>query len=113
AVPEAEAALHRALQASHIQLTLVGHTQAVGAVHCRAGGARLLTSSQDGTAKIWDAATGAVLLTVGDGEKYGSVNDAALSPDGKRLVTGHDDHTVRVWDANSGSELLTLTGHAD
>lgn len=112
-VPEAEAALHRALQASHIQLTLAGHTQAVSAVHFSADGSRLLTASQDGTAKVWDAATGATLLTVGDIQKYGAVNDAAFSPDGKRLVTGHDDQTARVWDATSGQQLLTLTGHAD
>jgi WD40 repeat protein/transcriptional regulator with XRE-family HTH domain len=112
-VPEAEDALHRALQTSHIQLTLAGHTQSVGAVQFSADGTRLLTASQDGTARVWDAATGATLLTVGDGQKYGAVNVAAFSPDGKRLVTGHDDHTARVWDAVSGRELLTLTGHTD
>ena len=70
----------------------------------------------DGTAKIWDAASGQGLLTLRvtlSGYK-GQVNSVSFSPDGKRLATGSGDKTVKIWDAASGKVLLTLlaVGHA-
>jgi WD40 repeat protein len=65
----------------------------------------------DKTAKIWDARTGAELLTL-KGHIHG-VRSASFSDDGTRVVTGSGDWTARVWDAKTGAELLTLEGHTD
>ncbi|HET9223287.1 MAG TPA: hypothetical protein VFO07_12330, partial [Roseiflexaceae bacterium] len=73
-------------------------------------GRQLLTGGDDGTARLWDAASGAPLLTL-EGHT-GSVMAAAWSPDGRQLLTGGDDGTARLWDAASGAPLLTLEGHA-
>jgi WD40 repeat protein len=74
-------------------------------------GQRVVTSSNDHTARIWDAATGKLLATLeghGDG-----LRSAAFSPDGQRVVTGSADHTARLWDATTGKLLATIEGHTD
>src|SRR5207249_212732 len=50
-------------------------------------GGRLLTAGWDPSAKIWDAATGALVKTLPHGD---SVSYAAFSPDGKKVVTCGD-----------------------
>ncbi len=72
-------------------------------------GTRVVTACHDGTAKIWDTATGAELLTL---RGHGSwVWHAVFSPDGRRVATGSRDATAKIWDAATGEELMTLTGH--
>jgi WD40 repeat protein/transcriptional regulator with XRE-family HTH domain len=108
---EAESALHSAVQASRVKLTL-DHGAGVWSIAYSPDGTRLATASGDETVKIWDAATGQELLsfsTLGAGfvdEPY-----IRFSPDGTRLASVHDDMTVRIWDAASGEELLRLSGY--
>ena len=65
---------------------------------------------QDGTIKVWDAATGTELVTLRGHE--GGISWAAFSPDGQRIVSsGHRDETIKIWDAATGTELKTLRGH--
>jgi WD40 repeat protein len=71
---------------------------------------RIVTGSEDDTARVWDAANGTNLLILKG--HFGWVMSAAFSPDGQRLVTGSYDRTAKVWDAAVGRELLTLRGHA-
>ena len=68
-----------------------------------------MTAGVDGTARIWDAATGQELLQLRG--HTGTVFWAAYSPDGKTIVTGGQDQTARVWDAATGEQLRQLTGH--
>jgi WD40 repeat protein len=63
-------------------------------------GTRLLTTSDDGTVRIWDAATGQPQLTLTD--HTDGVSGGAWSPDGTRLLTTSYDGTVRIWDAATG-----------
>jgi WD40 repeat protein len=72
---------------------------------------RLLSGSDDNTAKVWDTATGRCLRTL-EGHQ-GGVGSVAWSPDGSRLLSGSYDNTARLWDAATGRCLLTLTGHQD
>jgi hypothetical protein len=111
-LPEAESALHRAVQTSRVELTLRGHTDVLWSAVFSPDGTRIATASADGTARIWDATTGKELLTV-KGSAYGSVWYAAFSPDGKLLATAGEDKIARIWDATSGEELFTLLGHLD
>ena len=52
-------------------------------------GSKLLTGSFDDAAKLWNAKTGQLLLT----------------------LSGHTSGVFGVWDAETGQPLLTLTGH--
>ena len=67
-------------------------------------GARLVTASDDKTARVWDPATGReVLVLIGHSRVLTS---AAFSLDGRRIVTSSNDRTARVWDAVTGQQLL-------
>ncbi|MCL4298629.1 MAG: protein kinase [Anaerolineae bacterium] len=107
---EAENALHQAVLASRVLLTLTGHTDDLRGIDFSPDGTRLATASWDGTAKVWDAASGQELLTLsGHADR---VNRVVFSPDGTRLATNSFDDTIKIWDAASDQELYTLlSGH--
>jgi WD40 repeat protein len=66
-------------------------------------GRAVLTGSQDGAARLWDAATG---RTLGPPlEHQGPVEAVAFSPDGRAVLTGSQDKTARLWDAATGRPL--------
>ncbi len=109
---QAEEALHRALQTSRIQRTLVGHTDIVEEVAYSPDGTLLATSGYGRTVRIWDIATGQERLTLpvtGDwSHRIAFHNDgtrlATLSP-GKNL----ESLIVTIWDVVSGRELSVHT----
>jgi WD40 repeat protein len=55
----------------------------------------LATCSQDGTTKVWDASSGAELLTLRG--HAGVVSGCAFSPDGTHLATAGNDGTARIY----------------
>lgn len=68
-------------------------------------GKRLVTTSEDCTARIWDVATGNLLAR--PLQQQGTIGFAAFSPDSRSyVVTASTDNTARVWNAESG-ELVT------
>jgi WD40 repeat protein len=90
---------------------LLGHGAGVRSAAFSPDGLRIVTGSNDTTARIWDSRTGLSLVALsGHG---GAVTAAAFSPDGRRVVTASDDKTARIWDAETGQLLLTLSGHGD
>ncbi len=91
-------------------LTLRGHSEWLLSACYSPDGLRVVTASNDKTAKIWDAETGAEMLTLRG--HSGVVNSASFSPDGSRVITASQDKTAKVWDAKTGAELLSLKGHS-
>ncbi len=63
-------------------------------------GRRLVTAGGDGTARVWDVATGSALTPALPHD--GPVNRAGFRNDGARLVTASEDGIVRVWDLDAG-----------
>ena len=111
-LPEAEDALRRALQASRIELTLRGHTADIWSAVFSPDGTRIATASDDGTARVWNATSGAELFSV-HGSDSGTVWSAVFSPDGKILATTGQDKKVRLWDASTGEPVKTFLGHQE
>ncbi len=97
---EAETALRRALAASHLQWVFRGHKDWVNAVRFDAAGTSVVTAASDGTARIWDVASGRERVVL-DGHRN-QVVDAGFDPAGRVVVTSSTDGTVRLWDAASG-----------
>ncbi len=93
----------------YFRLAFAGHTDTVTSAAFSPDGTRVVTASSDGTARVWDAKTGATLATLSG--HTGAVHSAAFSPDGTRVVTASWDKTARVWDATTGAALATLSGH--
>lgn len=90
-------------------LPLTGHTGAVLAVAISADGKRIVSGGQDGTVKVWDAATGRAEQTLMGHSR--AVFGVAISADGRHIVSGSHDHTIKVWNADTGEEEGTLVGH--
>jgi WD40 repeat protein/tRNA A-37 threonylcarbamoyl transferase component Bud32 len=87
-------------------VTMHGHTQAIMTARLDRDGRRVVTGSRDSTVKIWDAATGALILDFS--RHRGVVRDVAFSADGSTVVSMSADRTARVWDTTSGVERAVL-----
>ena len=95
---------------------LGGHSRWVSEVAWSPDGHHILTGSEDGAARIWDATTGDNTLTL---THTSWVTAVAWSPDGHHILTGSIGGAARVWegiaciwDAATGDNTLTLT-HTD
>ncbi len=79
-------------------------------------GTRLVSSSDDGTARVWDAKTG-VQISAFNNHKASAGGDevwvwnAGFNDDGTRAVSASGDLTARVWKVRTGEELAVLSGH--
>lgn len=107
---EADTAIRQALYHRGRTLSLVtGHDAAVWHLAWDPTGDRFATAGDDGTARIWNVASGGELLILTGHQA--PVWHVAWNTSGNRLLTASDDGTARVWDTASGRELLILTGH--
>ncbi len=87
--------------------TLV-HTDRVNDVVFSAGGALVATASTDGTARIWESATGDL---VADLRGHGAaVESIAFSSRGRYVTTVGADLTIRLWDL--GAERTLRGSHS-
>jgi WD40 repeat protein len=79
-------------------LLLSGHSLLVRALGFLPGGELLLTAGMDGTARLWDANTGAERRAFDWG--IGKVRAAAIAPDGLTCAAGGDRGQIVVWDVD-------------
>lgn len=87
-----------------------GHEGDVHGVAFSGDGARLASTSADGTVRVWDVASGEELACL-RGHREASWG-VAFFPDGERLVSASWDRTVRLWHVHGG-ELALLRGHRE
>jgi WD40 repeat protein len=106
--PEAEQALRRALEESHVTRTLRRHEGSVNEVAYNPDGTVLATASSDGTVRLTSPKDGRALGVIEPGE--GPVRGVIFSPNGTRLLTREDGETVQVWSLE-GDRLATLDGN--
>ncbi len=72
----------------------------------------LASGSMDGTARIWEAATGKLIRQLGaplaPSPEPPEMNCVAFSSDGKTIATGGWSGVVRFWDVETGKEIVRL-----
>jgi WD40 repeat protein len=88
--------------------TLRGHSS-VFAMAYSPDGRRILTGGGDGTARLWDAATGRLILCLAG--HHATVLALAFSADGQWIATGARSGEVVIWNARTGEVVDRLTGH--
>jgi WD40 repeat protein len=87
------------------------HREALTICQFSPDGRKLITSSRDNSARIWDVPSGKPVTDFLAHE--GVVNMGAISPDGQLAVTASKDQTARLWDATTGLPVSDSLKHAD
>jgi WD40 repeat protein len=90
--------------------TLYGHRGRISGMHFDSEGNRVLTSSQDGTAKLWDVGTGDLLVDIAVSD--GTVKEGYFFND-RFVVTVDDAGQVLLWRAATGKLLWRRTVDSD
>lgn len=91
------------------QLVIFQHYDKVNGARFSRGETRVLTWSNDNTAKIWDIATG---LQVGPTfEHDGRIRGAVLTQDENRMLTWSNDNTAKIWDVENGKQYGLALEH--
>jgi hypothetical protein len=79
------------------------HGDTILSVEFSRDGRFVITASADGTARVWETATG---KAVGEPLRHkGEVRSAKFSRDGRFVVTAGWDRTARVWEAATGKAV--------
>ena len=100
--PQAQSALRDALNVPAAVLSVLrGHEDQVERSSFSPDGSRVVTASDDGTARIWNPATGEARVLHALPAGAGAVLAARFTADGKQVLTGDENGAVRLW-TNSG-----------
>jgi WD40 repeat protein len=91
--PQAEDALRLAMS-QNLPYAVLIHDNNVTSLQFNPQADQLLTSSYDGTVRIWDSATGAESRRLQHRE---GVRTASFSPDGQKILTMTDNGQLSVW----------------
>jgi serine/threonine protein kinase len=87
--------------------TLTGHKKVVGCVAYSPDDRLLATASEDGTVKIWNTDSHALVTTLRGHSSC--VNKVAFAPDGTWLASSSCDHTVKIWDTRTFLETANFS----
>lgn len=91
--------LWRYAEKKSVPTVLVGHKRPVWGVGFGPGGETVHTVSSDGTARVWDAATGQQVKSFDWG--VGKLYAAAVAPDGLTCAAGTEDGRILLWDVDA------------
>ncbi|EMD38762.1 hypothetical protein CERSUDRAFT_92799 [Gelatoporia subvermispora B] len=89
---------------------LKNHNSPVTSICFAMNGLRLVSSSWDGTIRVWDAMTMTSKTEPPHGHKS-AVTCLAYSHDGVLVASGSIDKQIVVWDADAGASMQILEGH--
>jgi WD40 repeat protein len=101
-----EIRVHRARDGVRVA-ALTGHTDQVTTVGFDPAGARLASTAQDGTVRIWDVAarTAVRTLTPAEGSAF-----TAVYADDHTLVIGNSGPGIEIWDPTNGRRQWRVPG---
>jgi WD40 repeat protein/DNA-binding SARP family transcriptional activator len=113
----------RDLDTGAVLFVLEGHEHQVWALDVHDERNIAASGSRDGTARIWDLATGVAIRVIDtkasdrQSDLFPDTNmdvwSVRFSPDGSQLATTGEDGMVRIWDAATGEELIAVQAHTE
>ncbi len=86
------------------RLTLRGHTEIAWGVSWNADGTRVVSAANDGTLRIWEAASGAVRQVI----RTNADRSVDWSPNSNLIASGGFHGDIEIWQADSGEKLRSL-----
>ncbi|KAG8990923.1 hypothetical protein FRB94_013018 [Tulasnella sp. JGI-2019a] len=102
----------RTQQWSQILWTASKHSKCVNCIAVSPDSTTIVSGSDDGTLRLWDARTGAAIGRAMVGHSNW-VNCVAISPDSTIIISGSYDKTIRRWNARTGEAIgEVLVGHS-
>jgi eukaryotic-like serine/threonine-protein kinase len=97
------------VESGRIQQTLrTGHRGLNRSVSWAPDSARIASGSEAGAAKVWNASSGELLLSLAHDSE---VKQITFSPDGRRLATNSQGNRVTLLNATTGEVERTIQGH--
>lgn len=107
---EADASLLNALKRGFTKQIYLGHTDLLWSVDFSPDGKKMVTTSNDGTARLWDVATGKELSRFAPSARI--FTTAGFLPDGRSIVVGGPGDTLWLWDTETNREVRQYKGLA-
>lgn len=102
---------------------LEGHSSFVNCVRLSPDGLRIASASCDGTVRLSDVSTGAIIVTLpcaiaedvkSRSEKRADIHAVAFTPDGRNIATGSVDGLICFWDVKTGTYAnKPISAHSD
>ena len=89
--------------------TFRGHNGLVFSVDISPDEQMLVSSSQDGSAIIWEVSTGRIIKKI-EGEASGDLTTAKFSPCGGYVATALGQNFICIWNVGSWDKVKTLEG---
>ena len=94
---------------NRLLVELSGSAQGIWQAEFSPDETRIVTSGQDGKARVSEAATGKLLWEL---DHQGEVHTATFSPTGNLILTASTDKTATLWNAHTGTRARVLA-HQD
>ena len=87
---------------------LAGHKGLIPGLNFSPDGSMLASASWDGTARLWNTASGQLIASLR--AQLLGVNSVDFTQDGRRLAAGTGDGFIKLWNLENLQEVLTLRG---
>ncbi len=108
AIGDRRRVLHKLAQGQELQVLLKHEGPVIGAEFSE-DGSRIITWSQDGAARVWNAVTGEPLTLPMNHDS--DINAAKFSENELRILSRSNDGTARVWNTVTGEPLSLPIKH--
>ena len=105
---EVQSALYRAINFSPIRKYFKGHQDSIWSSAFHPDNTKVVTASDDRTARLFDVVTGDIINTL---PHDGAVNVVKVSPNGQWIVSGGNDATVKIWSGRTGELYSVFDEH--
>jgi WD40 repeat protein len=108
---ERPAILVRNLESGKIANVLLGHSGPVKAIAFSNDNTKVVSGSDDKTARVWDLNDAKFPELARFAEHTGSVTAVAFKSDGLQVVSGSADKSVKLWSVADTKLVMNFAGH--